>query len=72
MSARQIWEEYRAKACVPVETRHEIALQKVAFLAGLIRACGGIALGENPREMLAGHEELVEEGRRDLFLEADR
>jgi HD-like signal output (HDOD) protein len=72
VNAREIWEDYRKETGLPVETAAEIALQKSAFICGLITACGRIALGEDLHEIASGAEELFEEAARDLFLEADR
>jgi hypothetical protein len=72
VNARDIWDDFRAKATLAVETPAEIALQKYGFVCGLVRALGGMAFGEDPADMTAGIEELLEEARRDVYLEADR
>jgi hypothetical protein len=72
MNARDIWNDYRARATLAVETPHEIALQKYGFVCGLVRGLGGMALGQKPWDMLDGARELIEEAERDICLEIDR
>jgi hypothetical protein len=72
MTARDIWNEYRAKATLAVETPHEIALQKYGFVCGLVRGLGGMALGQEPGDMLDGAAELIEEAERVSLSDAAR
>jgi HD-like signal output (HDOD) protein len=72
MNARDLWDEFRAQATLPVETPEEIALQKYAFVCGLVRGLGGLALGHDPQDMMTGVQELIEEARQDIWLAVDR
>jgi hypothetical protein len=72
MNARELWNEYRRKATLAIETPAEIALQKYGFVCGLVRGLGGMALGEDPADMTAGIHELLAEAERDICLEIDR
>jgi HD-like signal output (HDOD) protein len=71
MNARQLWDEFRSQATLAVETDEEIALQKYAFVCGLVRGLGGVSLGDDPQEMIQGFRELIEEARRDMCLAID-
>ncbi len=50
ITASNLWEEYR-RDCCPGECGESLHYQRLAFLSGIVAACGSVCMGIDPGEL---------------------
>lgn len=75
MTVVELWDEYQQNACLSCETPAEIALQKSAWLCGMICALGTLIEIDHPHkimiEMGKEAEVMANEASKGIRLQAD-